>query len=516
LYVTLKLTVSRMLRLLRSMRGVMQLLRTVYVSIPSLMNVGSLLFLLLFIYAVMGVSTFGTVRHVDTLPGGGAGLDNYANFNNWPMAMRTLARAMTGEEWHVIMQGCRIEPPLCSYELKDCGTHFAIAYFVSFVILVTLVMLNLFVAVILENFSDRKTGEEEESTTLRKSHVDAFLKAWRQVATNASGYMRWSSLHRLFRAIPPPLGAGHMATNSEVRARVAKLRIPYHDGGVVYYREVLLALTTALAGVEMPEGSMAARDLERLTLSALPSKQRATSAFCMLNEQLAAIQLQRAWRVKRFNQGKASLPKLGGRRRERRGSATADMVNAILSRWVGEVADGRQKERKRRASLSGQGQAAEAFGDKSAPTRVRRISVDAIRPRVRRRSVDVTHQPPGRGCEGAADIECGGSGSARGGVLPSQSLRRANSDTYICARGLAARSQSLTALPFGYWSPDCHTPHAALSGKHRVCATESPERDETGCGSPADAIQAFSRPLAHRVELQDLDHPGGPAAEGSG
>ena len=104
----------------------MELLRTVYLSLPSLMNVGGLLFLLLFIYAVMGVSIFGRVVHH-------AELTEDANFDTWPMAMLTLVRMLTGEEWHLVMDACRVQPPECSLEADNCGNDFALPYFVSFV-----------------------------------------------------------------------------------------------------------------------------------------------------------------------------------------------------------------------------------------------------------------------------------------------------------------------------------------------------------------------------------------------
>ena len=75
--------VSRMFRLLRSMQGVVELLKAVFLSLPSLFNVGSLLALFLFIYAVAGVSLFGLVVN-------NGALTEHANFSTWPLAMLTL------------------------------------------------------------------------------------------------------------------------------------------------------------------------------------------------------------------------------------------------------------------------------------------------------------------------------------------------------------------------------------------------------------------------------------------
>ena len=95
--------VVRMFRLLRSMQGVVELLKAVFLSLPSLFNVGSLLALILFIYAVAGVSLFGLVVHNGVLT-------EHANFSTWPLAMLTLVRLATGEEWQLFMRACMVGP----------------------------------------------------------------------------------------------------------------------------------------------------------------------------------------------------------------------------------------------------------------------------------------------------------------------------------------------------------------------------------------------------------------------
>jgi len=212
--------------------------------------------------------------------------------------MVTLLRLMTGEEWHLVMEACRLAPPHCAPEAGACGTNLAHFYFPSFVVLVTLVLLNLICAVILENFTERRDKYEEQPAQLNKKHLESFLKAWHQVEPSGTGYIRWSALYRLLRAIPPPLGVGPSAKHREVRAAIIKLRIPTYDDLVVHYREVLHAITRQLGDVQMPEGSYAAQQLEKLARESLPQHQR--SAHAMLHEVLAALVLQRMWRQRRF------------------------------------------------------------------------------------------------------------------------------------------------------------------------------------------------------------------------
>ena len=86
------LRVARMFRLIPRARGLNTLFQTLVFSLPALGNVGSVLFLFLFIFAVVGTNVFGHVRQ-------GAYLDDNANFSGVGRALLTLFRMMTGESW---------------------------------------------------------------------------------------------------------------------------------------------------------------------------------------------------------------------------------------------------------------------------------------------------------------------------------------------------------------------------------------------------------------------------------
>lgn len=58
--------IGRVLRLVRGLESMAQLFNTLLLTLPSLGNVGALLFLQFFIYAVMGVQLFATVSGCDS------------------------------------------------------------------------------------------------------------------------------------------------------------------------------------------------------------------------------------------------------------------------------------------------------------------------------------------------------------------------------------------------------------------------------------------------------------------
>ncbi len=124
-------TVARLARVLRTLRllSVSPQLRlivtTMMKSIPSLGHVGLLLSLLLYVYGVVGVNLFGTSdpRHWGSLG----------------IAMLTLFQILTLEGWVDIQ------------EASLAVTPWAWVFYVSFVLIAVFVVVNLFIAVVLNN-----------------------------------------------------------------------------------------------------------------------------------------------------------------------------------------------------------------------------------------------------------------------------------------------------------------------------------------------------------------------------
>lgn len=90
--------VARIIRLVRVSRGLLLLFRTLIVSIPSLINVGIILLLALFIFSIVGMNLFAGIRY-----GPGGGLTEDANFDAFFTSMITLFRSSTGENFNGLM-----------------------------------------------------------------------------------------------------------------------------------------------------------------------------------------------------------------------------------------------------------------------------------------------------------------------------------------------------------------------------------------------------------------------------
>ena len=137
------------------------------------------MFLLIFFYALMGNILFGTVKH-------GEAVGRQANFKTAPNGIITLFRIVTGEDWNKIMHDCMVSPPFCTidegdnYWETDCGSFgFSLAYFCSFYVIITYIVLNLLVAIIMENFSLFYSNEED--ALLSYADIRNFQNTWNMV-----------------------------------------------------------------------------------------------------------------------------------------------------------------------------------------------------------------------------------------------------------------------------------------------------------------------------------------------
>ena len=132
-------------------------------SVSSLINVFILLMLIFFISAVLGNTLFNKVRD-------GEVISEWKNFSNFHQSFQLLFSISTGEDWNLIMFDCRNE--------AKGGTPWAPFFFLSFILIVTHIMLNLFVLVIIQQFSKYYIEDDNPLARFEEDFED-FKDAWR-------------------------------------------------------------------------------------------------------------------------------------------------------------------------------------------------------------------------------------------------------------------------------------------------------------------------------------------------
>lgn len=236
--------VMRLVKLLSRGEGVRTLLWTFIKSFQALPYVALLIVMLFFIYAVIGMQVFGKIANVD-----GAQINRNNNFQTFPQAVLLLFRCATGEAWQEIMLACQ-PGKLCDPESDfqpgeeyTCGTNFAVFYFMSFYMLCAFLIINLFVAVIMDNF-DYLT---RDWSILGPHHLDEFKRIWAEYDPEAKGRIKHLDVVTLLRRIQPPLGFGKFCPHRVACKRLVAMNMPMNSDGTVTFNATLFALVrTAL------------------------------------------------------------------------------------------------------------------------------------------------------------------------------------------------------------------------------------------------------------------------------
>ncbi|XP_026218632.1 voltage-dependent L-type calcium channel subunit alpha-1C isoform X2 [Anabas testudineus] len=237
--------VMRLVKLLSRGEGIRTLLWTFIKSFQALPYVALLIVMLFFIYAVIGMQMFGKIALQDDTQ-----INRNNNFQTFPQAVLLLFRCATGEAWQDIMLACSPNRP-CekgstnenSTSNEDCGSQFAIIYFVSFYMLCAFLIINLFVAVIMDNF-DYLT---RDWSILGPHHLDEFKRIWAEYDPEAKGRIKHLDVVTLLRRIQPPLGFGKLCPHRVACKRLVSMNMPLNSDGTVMFNATLFALVrTAL------------------------------------------------------------------------------------------------------------------------------------------------------------------------------------------------------------------------------------------------------------------------------
>uniref|UniRef100_A0A672LR64 Voltage-dependent L-type calcium channel subunit alpha n=1 Tax=Sinocyclocheilus grahami TaxID=75366 RepID=A0A672LR64_SINGR len=236
--------VMRLVKLLSKGEGIRTLLWTFVKSLQALPYVALLIAMIFFIYAVIGMQTFGKVAMQDHTQ-----INRNNNFQTFLQAVLLLFRCATGEAWQEIMlaslPGKRCDPE-SDYEPAEeftCGSNFAIVYFISFFMLCAFLIINLFVAVIMDNF-DYLT---RDWSILGPHHLDEFKRIWSEYDPEAKGRIKHLDVVALLRRIQPPLGFGKLCPHRVACKRLVAMNMPLNSDGTVTFNATLFALVrTAL------------------------------------------------------------------------------------------------------------------------------------------------------------------------------------------------------------------------------------------------------------------------------
>ncbi|XP_038607041.1 sodium channel protein type 1 subunit alpha isoform X1 [Tachyglossus aculeatus] len=285
--------IGRILRLIKGAKGIRTLLFALMMSLPALFNIGLLLFLVMFIYAIFGMSNFAYVKRE-------VGIDDMFNFETFGNSMICLFQITTSAGWDGLLAPIlNSGPPDCdpnkanpgSQVKGDCGNpSVGICFFVSYIIISFLVVVNMYIAVILENFS---VATEESADPLSEDDFEMFYEVWEKFDPDATQFMEFQKLSQFAAALEPPLNLPQPN-----RLQLIAMDLPMVSGDRIHCLDILFAFTKRVLG-ESGEMDALRIQMEDRFMQSNPSKQSyepITTTLKRKQEEVSAVIIQRAYR----------------------------------------------------------------------------------------------------------------------------------------------------------------------------------------------------------------------------
>ncbi|KAM7092321.1 voltage-dependent N-type calcium channel subunit alpha-1B isoform 4-T4 [Molossus nigricans] len=240
---------ARLIKLLRQGYTIRILLWTFVQSFKALPYVCLLIAMLFFIYAIVGMQVFGNIALDDD-----SSINRHNNFRTFLQALMLLFRSATGEAWHEIMLSCLSDKACDEHaNASECGSDFAYFYFVSFIFLCSFLMLNLFVAVIMDNFEYLT----RDSSILGPHHLDEFIRVWAEYDPAACGRITYSDMFEMLKHMSPPLGLGKKCPARVAYKRLVRMNMPISSEDMtVHFTSTLMALIRTALDIKLaPAGT---------------------------------------------------------------------------------------------------------------------------------------------------------------------------------------------------------------------------------------------------------------------
>uniref|UniRef100_A0A4W6FS50 Sodium channel protein n=1 Tax=Lates calcarifer TaxID=8187 RepID=A0A4W6FS50_LATCA len=285
--------IGRILRLIRGAKGIRTLLFALMMSLPALFNIGLLLFLVMFIYAIFGMANFAYVKRQ-------AGIDDMFNFETFGNSMICLFQITTSAGWDSLLSPIlNNSPEECNPNIPHTGTtvrgncgnpSVGITFFVTYIIISFLIVVNMYIAIILENFS---VATEESTEPLSEDDFEMFYEVWEKFDPEATQFIEYAKLSDFADSLSEPL---RIAKPNKIK--LISMDLPMVSGDKIHCLDILFAFTKRVLG-ESGEMDALKQQMEEKFMMANPSKisyEPITTTLRRKQEEVSATVIQRCYR----------------------------------------------------------------------------------------------------------------------------------------------------------------------------------------------------------------------------
>uniref|UniRef100_A0A8C2FCE3 Sodium channel protein type 4 subunit alpha B n=1 Tax=Cyprinus carpio TaxID=7962 RepID=A0A8C2FCE3_CYPCA len=274
--------IGRVLRLIRAAPGTRPLPFALMMSLPALFDIGLVLFLVMFIYAIFGMANFAYVKKQ-------GGIDDMFNFETFGNSMICPFQITTSAGWDNLLDPIlNNSPEECSSSYINNGTNtkgncgnpsVGIAFFVSYIIISFLI-----------NFS---VATEESTDPLSEDDFEMFYEVWEKFDVEATHFIEYSKLSSFADSLSEPL---RIAKPNKIK--LISMDLPMVSGDRIHCLDILFAFTKRVLG-ETGEMDALKQQMEEKFMMANPSKishEPITTTLRRKQEEISAFLIQRAYR----------------------------------------------------------------------------------------------------------------------------------------------------------------------------------------------------------------------------
>ncbi|XP_051946772.1 sodium channel protein type 8 subunit alpha-like isoform X11 [Xyrauchen texanus] len=291
--------IGRILRLIKGAKGIRTLLFALMMSLPALFNIGLLLFLVMFIFSIFGMSNFAYVKRE-------AGIDDMYNFETFGNSMICLFMITTSAGWDGLLAPILNYDPDCDPNKENPGTTVkgncgnplvGIFFFVMYIIVSFLIVVNMYIAIILENFS---VATEESSDPLCEDDFESFYEIWEKFDPTASQFITFAKLGDFADTLEHPLRVPKPNTKELIA-----MDLPMVSGDRIHCLDILFAFTKRVLG-DSGDLDMMRQQMEERFIAANPSKvsfEPITTTLRRKQEHMSASVIQRSYRAHLIRKG---------------------------------------------------------------------------------------------------------------------------------------------------------------------------------------------------------------------
>ncbi|XP_050314707.1 sodium channel protein para isoform X4 [Anthonomus grandis grandis] len=279
--------VGRVLRLVKGAKGIRTLLFALAMSLPALFNICLLLFLVMFIFAIFGMSFFMHVKDK-------SGLDDVYNFKTFGQSMILLFQMSTSAGWDGVLDGiineedCK-QPDIEIGETGNCGSSsIGIPFLLSYLVISFLIVINMYIAVILENYSQ---ATEDVQEGLTDDDYDMYYEIWQQFDPDGTQYIRYDQLSDFLDVLEPPL-----QIHKPNKYKIVSMDIPICKGDLMFCVDILDALTKDFFARKGNAIDETAELSEVQPKAQEPGYEPVSSTLWRQREEYCARLIQNAWR----------------------------------------------------------------------------------------------------------------------------------------------------------------------------------------------------------------------------